>query len=82
MGRRKVKVIEKKLGREVAWGQADNLNKVIEVDPRLTEARRLTVLIHEAIHLADWNLSESHVTRLAPKVAKVLWQQGYRRVRQ
>lgn len=82
MSRKKIKVVERKLGREVAWGQADNLAKVIEVDPRLSEKRRLTVLIHEAAHLADWDLSESRVTAMAPKIAKVLWEQGYRRILQ
>lgn len=61
---------------------ADNLNKVIEVDPRLSEKRRVTVIVHEALHLADWDLSESRVTAIAPKIAKVLWDHGYRRIRQ
>lgn len=82
MSRKKIKVIERKLGREVAWGQADNLHKVIEVDPRLSEKHRLTVIVHESLHLADWDLSESSVTAIAPKIAKVLWEQGYRRIKQ
>ena len=81
--RKKIKVIERKLGREAAWGQACITDRVIEIDPRVqNERRRLTVLIHEAIHLADWDLSEKRVTDIAPKVCKVLWDQGYRRTLQ
>ena len=78
---RKVKVVERKLGRIGAYGMATLAQNLIELDPRMTERRRLTILVHEAIHLARWDLTEREVTKLAPKIGKVLWQQGYRRTR-
>ena len=78
---RKVKVVEKKLGRIGAYGLACLQDNVIELDPRMSERRRLTILIHEAIHLGRWDMTEREVTKLAPKIGKVLWQQGYRRTR-
>lgn len=73
------KVVERPLGRERARGQAIALYNLIEIDPRQTERARLNTLIHEALHLGDWGLSETKVIKLSGKVASVLWAQGYRR---
>ena len=78
---RKVKVVERKLGRIGAYGAATISANLIELDPRMSERRRLTILVHEALHLAKWEMSEREVTRIAPKIGKVLWSQGYRRTR-
>ena len=77
---KKVKIVERKLGRERADGQADNIHKVIEVDPRLTEERRMCVMVHEALHLSDWEIPEEKVTEMAEFIAPILWRHGYRRV--
>lgn len=58
---------------------ADFHNNTIELDSTLSERMRLNILIHESLHLGDWNLSEAKVLRLAAKVSGVLWKEGYRR---
>lgn len=82
MNPKKVKIVERKLLREKADGQADNIKKVIEIDPRVSEDRRMVVLVHEALHLADWDMPEEKVTKLAEFVGPVLWKHGYRRIMQ
>lgn len=77
-----MRILEKKLGREKADGQADIIHKVIEVDPRVDEERRLCVMVHEALHLADWNIPEDKVVQLSEFVSPILWKAGYRRVSQ
>lgn len=79
--RPKVKVVERKLGHIGAYGAATLQRNLIELDPRMSERRRLTILVHEALHLAKWEMTEREVTRIAPKIGKVLWEQGYRRTR-
>ena len=81
MPKRQIKVIEKKLGQERAWGTSDAFG-LIEIDERLCEADRLTVLVHEAVHVADPMLTEEQVCRLGKLIGPLLWSQGYRRVRQ
>ena len=78
---RKVKVVVKKLGRERCIGLAieEDGKQTIVVDPRQPEKELLNTLIHEAIHLADFDIPEAKVIRLANKAAEVVWQQGYRR---
>lgn len=77
---KRVKIVERKLGREDADGTADNLHKVIEVDPRVNEMRRLNVIVHEAIHLSDWSLPEAKVKEMADFISPIVWKAGYRRV--
>ena len=79
---RRVKVIEKKLGREKAWGQAFHGLDEMEIDPRQAPREYLDTLVHEALHLAHHDLSEETVTDVARFIARVLWQQNYRRVSQ
>lgn len=79
---RKVKVVWRPLGKERAWGQAtmDPRRPLIEVDPRLSPARELEVLCHEALHIAFPKMSEKEVDRAGKVVSRVLWSQNYRRV--
>jgi rhodanese-related sulfurtransferase len=79
--RKPVKVVVAKLGRQRCIGLAieEDGKQTILVDPRQPEKERLNTLIHEAIHLADFEIPESKVIRLANKAAEVVWQQGYRR---
>lgn len=74
-------VVERKLGRHRCIGLAieEDGYQRIELDPRQPEKERLNTLIHEAIHLVDFDIPESKVIRLANKAAAVLWKQGYRR---
>ena len=77
----KVKVIARKLGRERCIGLAveEHGKQTIIVDPRQPERELMNTLIHEALHLVDFDIPEAKVIRLANKAANVLWQQGYRR---
>ena len=50
-------IVERKLGKERAWGQATTYSDktkqpIIEVDPRLSPRRQLEVFCHEALHVA------------------------------
>ena len=74
------KVVYRKLGREVAWGQAFIGENKLEVDPRLGATRMLEVLIHEVTHLCHPEMSEAEVDRTGKMICKVLWSQNYRRV--
>lgn len=82
--RKAVKVVDLKLGRHRCIGLAveEDGKQAIFVDPRQPERERLNTLIHEAIHLADFDLPEAKVIRLANKAADVVWDQGYRRTAQ
>jgi len=79
--RRKIRVVERKLGQERAWGLSDSKG-LIELDERLRESDRLTVLLHEGIHVADPELTEEQVCRLGKVLGPLLWSQGYRRTLQ
>jgi hypothetical protein len=79
MNPKKVKIVERKLGRERADGQANIIERTIEIDPTVSEERRVVVMVHEALHLADWDLPEDKVTQLAEFVGPILWKHGYRR---
>jgi hypothetical protein len=76
---------ERKLGREQAHGQVHEPasdNPLIEIDERLRGLDRLTIVTHEAIHVAMPTLSERGVIRVSKLVASVLWADNYRRVDQ
>lgn len=84
---RSVKVVWRKLGREVAWGQAhfDAARPMIEIDPRLGAKRQLEVLCHEALHLSLFPgdvtpETEKVVDAAGKQLCDILWRQNYRRV--
>ena len=72
-------VVTKKLGREKIWGQAHLHENIIELDPRLDRKKHLEILIHEALHLLNYEWSETKVIHQSKKLANVLWKQGYRK---
>ena len=74
------KVVYRRLGREVAWGQAWTDKNLIEIDPRLGAKRQLEVLCHEQVHLTFPSLPEADVDRAGKDLARLLWQQNYRKV--
>jgi len=47
-----------------------------------TEKSRLNTVVHEALHVGDFELTEADVRRLTAVVTEVLWREGYRRVKQ
>lgn len=82
--RRKAKIRERKLGRERAMGQswADGDRGHIEIDPRIRgERTRLSVLLHELLHLVAPDWGEKKVEESAQYIARALWLENYRRVR-
>lgn len=72
------KVIVHPLPGDVA-GLACKADNTIEIDPNLSPSKALEVAVHEALHLADWGLSERKVKYRAKYIAEVLWAQGYRK---
>lgn len=76
------KIVFRKLGKERAWGQAwhDEKSPLIEIDPRLGAKRQLEVLVHEASHIIQPELSESKIDAIGKFICEVLWNQNYRRV--
>lgn len=47
-----------------------------------TERSRLNTVVHEALHVGDFDLTEAHVRSLTSVVTEVLWREGYRRIKQ
>lgn len=78
------KIVYRKLTREKAWGQAwhDDRSPLMEIDPRLGygSKRMLEVLIHEASHLIQPDLSEAKIDAIGKYICNVLWKENYRRV--
>ena len=74
-----MQVVTKKLGREKLWGQAHTDDMIIELDPRLNKKKHLEILLHEALHLLNWDWSETKVIKHSKKLTNVLWKQGYRK---
>ena len=80
--RKHIKVVERKLARERAWGLCWQGEGKIEVDPRQRPRRYLKTLCHELLHHAFPSTSETRVDRAAGVMADVLWRQGFRRMMQ
>jgi len=77
----KIKVIDKKLGRQKAVGQAYTDARVIEVDPRQRSKNYLDTLIHEMLHVYNPDWSENKVTKTANEMTDIIWQKNYRRIK-
>lgn len=80
----KPKVVHKrspKFKGKPVWGLAVySKNPVIELDKTLKGFNHLTILVHEALHIAFPKMREDEVRRNAKVMASVLWSQGYRRI--
>ena len=77
----KIKVIDKKLGRQKAVGQAYTDARIIEVDPRQRSKNYLDTLIHEMLHVYNPEWSETKVTKTANEMTDIIWQKNYRRIK-
>ena len=77
----KHKIVIKKLGRENAYGLADDEKNIITIDPRLRPKKHLEILIHEKLHLLEHGWSEKKVTKTARELRDLLWNAGYRFVK-
>ena len=80
-GNKKLNIQERYLGRHKAWGLFYHASKKIEIDPRQTSQHYLYVLIHELLHRSLPETTEEGVIRIAKLVAKGVWQQKYRRIK-
>jgi hypothetical protein len=70
-----------KYGGVPVWGTAKySKEPVIELDKGLKGFNHLTILCHEAVHLAFPNLGEKRVRESAKLLAATIWSQRYRRV--
>ena len=78
--RKRIKVVYKKLGRANAWGLADEINRVVELDERLRGKKHLEILTHELTHLLLPDASEEEVEEISINITNILWKQGYRRI--
>lgn len=77
----KIKIKERKLGKELAAGQSFMApRKLIELDPRQSNREYLDTLIHELLHIITPDWDEMKVRRNSRIMTKYLWEQGYRRV--
>ena len=82
---KKVKIIETPLdgGKLGDTKEVSETSYVVYIHPEHPNARsRMNTVIHEALHVADFDgLSEKKVRLLTAYVAECLWRQGYRRTR-
>jgi hypothetical protein len=78
--RKKIKVQERKLGRELAYGLAWKDKKLIEIDSRLKGRQKFSVTLHESLHVAFPEKSERQVLKATKLIMDVLWGQNYRKV--
>lgn len=53
--------------------------KEIRIAQGIGEKETLDVIIHEALHAADWHKGEPWVEEVATDLARLLWRLGYRR---
>ena len=75
-----MKVVDKKLGREMAMGICFIGEGRIEIDARLKGKTRFRTLLHEIYHEINPSFSESQVLKAERIMIDILWEQGYRRV--
>lgn len=78
--RKKLKIIESKLGRERAWGVYWQGQNLIEIDYRQKAKRYCNTALHEMLHHFFPNASEFKVTRTSSQMATELWKLGFRKI--
>lgn len=80
MTRKKIKIVYKKLGKANAWGRAFQEDKIVELDPRLVGKKLLGTALHEGLHVAVPELSETRVLEAEKLICDMLWKIGFRKV--
>lgn len=80
--KKKIKIIERKLGRERCFGQTWQGDYLIEIDPRQTPKQYMDTLFHEYLHNLFPDKKEKQIKTLANKISNFFWEQNYRRVNQ
>jgi hypothetical protein len=74
---KRIKVIERKLGKHRAYGL--HWPGEIHIDSNLKPKKKLEIFVHEYMHEICPEWTEEHVTAQALKMSSFLWSQGYRR---
>jgi hypothetical protein len=80
--KKKIRIREAKMRKQLlgeAIKEGDRYTIRINKDHR-TEKSRLNTVVHEALHVGDFDLTEAHVRKLTAVVTEVLWRENYRRV--
>lgn len=77
---KKIKIIERKLGRERADAQIFIEKRKIEIDERLSPKEKFAALIHEILHLIIPEWDEDTVLKKEKIVLNILWDENYRKV--
>lgn len=54
-------------------------NKTIRVANNLLPRQELEIVIHEALHAADWFKDEAWIDPVAEDIARLLWKLGWRK---
>ena len=80
MKSKRIKIVERKLGREKAFGQSWQNDSFIEIDPRQKSRQYLNTLIHEILHVLYPEDSETKVIENSRILSKYIWEKNYRRV--
>ena len=75
-----IKVVERKLGRERAWGQQWPGDRLVEIDPTQDSKNYLDTLIHETLHELLPRSSEETIEKCAATLTAVIWKCRYRRI--
>ena len=78
---RTIRITERKLGKEKAMGLCWH-GKIphMEIDPNQTSQQRLDTVLHELTHCILQDADEETVTKIAQRMASVLWSDGWRRI--
>lgn len=66
----------------ICYGQCDSpdtINKTITVPTTGETLLDLHTIIHESLHACDWGAEEDKVEEVSEKVAKEVWDEGYRK---
>ncbi len=75
-----IKIVERKLGREKAFGQCWQGDGLVEIDPRQDAYEYLDTICHEVMHEICPEHAEEFISKAGTTLSKVLWKQGYRKV--
>jgi hypothetical protein len=75
-----MKIVERKLGRERALGQARFDKNIIEIDPRQPAKEYLDTVLHEGLHLIFPELAERKIASVSRKLTRLVWKQGFRKI--
>jgi hypothetical protein len=73
-------IIHKKLGKHKAVGLAYKEEGVIFIEQNLKGINHLETLIHEIVHIQNPKWSEIKVKGHSAEMAKLLWDNNYRKV--